>query len=743
MIKTLLSTTLIAAAAFEVSAGDKRDTIPAQQLREVAVTAIKQNSSLDLEPASVTSIGEQDIERLNINTMSQASELVPNFYMPAYGSRMTASIYVRGLGARIDQPAMGLNVDNIPVLNKNDYDFDLFDLERIEVLRGPQSVLYGRNTMGGVINVYSLSPMRYQGVRFKQEVASFNTWRTAAGIYHKTSDKLGLGLDLNAFNTAGQFDNVARPGYEHFKRKADAAEQYGLRAKVAWKPRVDLDIDNVFAYGYNRQAGYPYELVGAGHVAYNDTCHYERNSISDGLTIQWRGPGFTFSSISGMRYFRDDMVLDQDFTPKSFFNLQQKIWEYSFTQDFIFRGRKGGYRWMAGAFGFVKHQRMDAPVTMLEDGINQLILGNIPPFLQAKWDTDYFVLGSNFTLPNWGLAAYHESEYTLGDWTFAAALRLDYEHAAMFWHSDVSTGMSVRGHRFPIDIHESGRLKRHFLELLPKVTVTYRLPMPSPSSVYVSVGKGYKAGGYNTQMFSEILQQKLMQAAMANMPGSKPAEPIDVDKYTGYKPEYCWNYELGAHIACAEKRIHTDMALFYMDVRNQQLTVFPEGTTTGRMMTNAGRTRSFGAEVAVTARPTDRWELLASYGYTNARFLRYKDGDDDYRHKVVPYAPQNTMFLSAAYTQPLPMWWFNGISFRADGRGVGPVYWDESNEHRQNFYCLLGASVCLHMNKVEVDFWGRNILNHRYDTFYFKSMGNSFVQRGDKRCLGVTLRYVM
>ncbi len=73
--------------------------------------------------------------------MKDASELVPNFFMPDYGSRMTASIYVRGLGARMDQPAVGLNVDNVPVLNKNDYDIDLFDIERIEILHGPQSVL--------------------------------------------------------------------------------------------------------------------------------------------------------------------------------------------------------------------------------------------------------------------------------------------------------------------------------------------------------------------------------------------------------------------------------------------------------------------------------------------------------------------------------------------------------------------------------------------------------------------------
>lgn len=741
-MRTRLLTLSLMLLPVAVSAAETDSVADATHLREVSVTAIKQNATLDLEPVASTALGETTIERLNINDMSEVSELVPNFFFPSYGSRMTSSIYVRGLGARIDQPAMGLNVDNIPVLNKNDYDFDLFDLERIEVLRGPQSVLYGRNTMGGVINIYTLSPMRYQGLRLLEEWSSFNTWRTAMGIYHKPHAKFGLGLDINAFNTSGQTTNHgAEPNRHH--RRADAAEQYGGRFKIAWQPRADVSVDNVVSYTFNRQGGYPYEAVGSDMVNYNDTCYYVRNSLSEGLTVQWRAPGFTFSSISGVRYLRDDLVLDNDFTPKSYFTLQQKIWEYSVTQDFIFRGSKGGYRWMAGAFGFVKHQRMRAPVQMQADGIKELILNKIPAFLRPEWQSDHFFLASEFTLPNWGLALYHESEYTVNDWTFSAALRLDYEHAAMFWHSDASTGFSVMGRPYPIEIHDSGHLRNHFLELLPKVSVTYRLPLPSPSSVYISVGKGYKAGGFNTQMFSEILQQKLMQTAMANMPGATPPEPTDIDKVTSYKPEYSWNYEVGAHFSCADGRIHTDVAAFYIDIRDQQLTVFPDGQTTGRMMANAGRTRSAGAELSVDARPTPRWNLRASYGFTDARFVSYDDGKQNYKGNVIPYAPRHTAYVSAAYDQPLPMWWFNAVSIQADCRGVGPIYWDESNAHRQKFYALLGASVRLQLQKVTLDFWGENILNSRYDTFYFKSMGNSFVQRGSYRTLGVTLRYIM
>ncbi|MDE6144769.1 MAG: Plug domain-containing protein, partial [Muribaculaceae bacterium] len=166
-ILPLLLSAMTVGSAF---AAERNDT-----LKEVTVTAIKQSESLNLQPIASTTLGEKSIERYNITTMKDASEIVPNFYIPDYGSRMTSSIYVRGLGARMDQPAVGLNVDNIPVLNKNDYDIDLFDIERIEVMRGPQSVLYGRNTMGGLINIYTLSPRDVRGLRFMAEYGRGNS----------------------------------------------------------------------------------------------------------------------------------------------------------------------------------------------------------------------------------------------------------------------------------------------------------------------------------------------------------------------------------------------------------------------------------------------------------------------------------------------------------------------------------------------------------------------------------------
>ncbi|MDE7443548.1 MAG: TonB-dependent receptor plug domain-containing protein, partial [Muribaculaceae bacterium] len=238
-----------------VFSGNATDVVPdvadsVMQLHEVSVTAIKQGVA-DASPAAVTIVGAQEVERLNIVTMKQVSEIAPNFYVPDYGSRMTSSVYVRGLGARIDQPVVGLNVDNVPILNKDNYDFDLVDIARIEVLRGPQSTLYGRNTMGGLINVYTLSPMNYSGVRASAEYSSGKTWKVSAGVYRRLRPRLGMSVTASMMSSDGFFKNL------NDGKKIDWEKQGALRWRTAWRSESGLVLDNVAAVTVTRQGGYP------------------------------------------------------------------------------------------------------------------------------------------------------------------------------------------------------------------------------------------------------------------------------------------------------------------------------------------------------------------------------------------------------------------------------------------------------------------------------------------------------
>ena len=157
-------------------------------------------------------------------------------------------------------------------------------------------------------------------------------------------------------------------------------------------------------------------------------------------------------------------------------------------------------------------------------------------------------------------------------------------------------------------------------------------------------------------------------------------------------------------------------------------------------MTNAGRTRSMGVELAATWKPVDDLTLRASYGYTNATFRKYNDGRNDYRGKRVPYAPSNTLFGEVNWRITPLRFMEVTPSLNVSARCVGNIYWNEANTVSQPFYCLPSVSVAFDAPHWSLRLWADNFTATRYNTFYFVSIGNTFVQRGLPRLLGATVR---
>ncbi len=707
-------------------------------LGELSVTAIKYGEGFKNKAIASTTLGKKDIERYHIYSFKDASSMVPNLYIPNYGSRMTSSIYVRGQGTRIDQPVVGMNIDNVPLLTKENYDLDLLDIERIEVLRGPQSALFGRNTMAGVINITTLSPFNYQGSRALISYSRGNTYRIGLSTYQLLNDDLGMSAAASYSSTDGFFDNSYN-GYDLDWEKAGEG-----RAKLQWKPRSDLRIDNVLSFSISRQGGYPYESAERGEINYNDTCFYRRTSVSDGVTVELSRERYTMTSITTYQYLDDNMTLDQDFLPESYFTLTQKRREHAVTHDLMFKsaGDKP-YSWLTGFFGFYKRTSMDAPVTFKDYGIANLIeyyRNQANPHYPISWDTRQFVLNSEFKTHNFGLALYHQSTYKLGRWTFAAALRLDFEYNRLNYVSWCNTGYNTYNvadgtlyRHDEVNINDPGHQTQTFLQLLPKVSISYNFDTPQPISAFISAAKGYKAGGFNTQMFSDVLQQRLM-----NYMGL--GSSYNVEDIISYKPETNWTVEAGVHAECFNGRIRTDVSAFYIHTTDQQLTMFPDGTTTGRIMTNAGKSRSYGAEVTIKAVPIDQLSVSVSYGFTNAKFIEFNNGRENYSGNFIPYAPKNTIFAAVNYVLPVNRSWLNNVTLDAHMRAVGDIYWNETNDEKQSIYCLPGASVTFNQRHYSLSLWGENLSDTDYRTFYFVSIGNAFFQRGKPLTIGATLR---
>ena len=754
-----LSLPLVAAATENVEPADT-----AYSLSEVRVTAIKQASSLLRQPVSVTTVTPEEVSRYTIESMKGVSEIAPNFYMPDYGSKMTSSIYVRGIGSRIDQPAVGLNVDNIPFLNKNGYDFDMADIERIEVLRGPQSTLYGRNTIAGLINVYTLSPMNWEGVKFSAQGGSYAFSRLSAGIYKKLGDRLGMSLNVHGGHNNGYEHNA------HDGARCGETQELSMRWKTVWRPTENFSLENVVSGVHSRQHGYPYAFEQTGEVNYNDTCFYRRWGLTEGLSLKWITEHFTLASITGLQMLHDNMTLDQDFLPESYFTLTQRQHDLSATQDIVLRGATGNYTWLAGVFAFYKHNRMMAPVTFKEDGIDRLILdninGNIPPKIGIgyRWNSPDFLLDSRFRSPVKGIALYHRSAYTAGPFDLAVGLRFDYEHNSMSYKSNVNTSASIwrstpAGDMKMLDlsgdINEAGRLSQTFREFLPTFSVTFN---HNNSAFYASVSRGYKAGGYNTQMFSQILQDRMenrlkeetvekvtamMGPQMGQMIGGMMGDlkDVDVDRVVSYRPETSWNYEVGGHFYMDQGRAYATFSAFWIDLRDQQVTVFPDGTTTGRMTANAGRTRSLGAELTLRYAPTPKWVFNVAYGYNKATFRHFNNGLDDLSGKRVPYAPENTLFASVTFLQKISDKRDIQLIVTPDVRGTGSIYWDERNQYRQPFYAELGLNAGIKWRSALFEVWMKNITDTRFNVFRYESIGNSFFQRGAPFHWGLRVRF--
>lgn len=711
------------------------------------IAPLKQHGGLMEQPVAATSLTLHNIENKRIIEPKDLSLITPNLYLPDYGSKMTSSIYIRGIGTRIDQPAMGLYVDNLPILNKNNYDFDFFDVRRIDILRGPQGTLYGRNTIGGVINVYTLSPFYYQGTRLSAGYANGNTFDVRLATYQRPNEKFGYSAAVNHHQSDGFFTN------RYNDSKADRIQSDGLRLRLQWKLSGAWMADHTFSINKVKQKGFAYsrydEATGeADPVNHNDPCSYDRLGLINGIGFLYKNQLFHFSSTTSYQYTDDKMVLDQDFQPKSMFTITQSQKENAVTQEFVLKSNNEDkkWQWLSGVYGFYKQISMDAPVNFKRDGIDELILENANKGIQSVFpnaelliEEDEFLIASHFKMPVYSLSAYHQSTFQWNRIKATAGIRFDYEHSSIRYnnYADIHYRFSLTMPQFkPLSTTMSDHDHMTFFELMPRFSLLYEIN--TENNIYFTIARGYKAGGYNTQIFSDVLQNKMMDNLMSDLGIYYEEDTYDTSSAISYKPEYTWNYEVGSHFELIRHSLKGNLALFFIDCRNQQLTVFPPGKSTGRLMSNAGRTHSFGVELSLNYF-YENLHLTGNYGYTNARFVSYNDGNTDFADNYVPHAPQNTVSLGAQYHFDFDHRWLDRLLLQVDWRGVGKIYWNEDNTLSQPFYSQLGASISWKKSAFTFSIWGKNLTDQDYYTFYFRSVGNSFVQRGKPLQAGISL----
>ena len=655
-------------------------------LSEVTVVEFKKSKE-NLATNSVSVVDSGFINRHELQSITELTAVVPNFYMPEYGSKQNTPVYIRGVGAKTKGSAVGFYVDGIPHFENSSFDVDMSNIASVTVFRGPQGTLYGRNAIGGIINVTTVSPLTYQGTQFKLGYGSHNDALFQFSHYNKLGSKMGYSVAGGYHYNDGFHRNMFTNKYADQLKDA-----YGRVALVwlldnKWFLRVNSMLD------YSNQGGYPYgkynRLTGETEpVNYNRYSSYRRLLSTSGLNISYAGESISFSSQTAFQYIRDRQGIDQDFTANDTYFVKNRLKQTMLSQEFILKSNNSSrYQWLWGAFAMTQH-------------INNTV--------ETQYITKDNAFPTHYRIPVNALAIYHQSTIKLfSGFSFIAGLRWDYENSTLKYLRETYQ-LSTDGARTEVKNVNSSL---HFNQITPKFALQYQ-DERNNNSYYFSVTRGYKAGGFN-QTFQK-------------------------EEETSFGPEYNWNYELGGKMHLLKDKLYAEAALYYIDWRQQQVNQTVPGV--GNVIHNAGHSSSKGFELALNSSPLKNLSIALSYGYTYAKFIEYqKSAKLNYSGNMLPMVPRNTLSCSASYAlYPSSTSFIDKIVLTAGLTGIGKIYWAEDNEVAQNFYALLNAKISITSGIFTWECWGKNITDTHYNTYCFKSSAD-YAQVGKPAYFGTSL----
>ena len=660
------------------------DSVPlkAPILNEIVVSASKDERRLNEMATSVSLVSPSEIRNWNVTSIKDISAVVPNLFFPDYGSKLTSPVYIRGIGSKINAPSIGLYVDGIPYFEKSLFDFEFNDVERIEVLRGPQGTLYGRNTMGGIIHVFTKSPFRNKGGKVAVTLGNYGKKDATASYYGKIASNLGYSFSGKYNHSDGYFTNV------NTGQSADKLDASNLSGKLTWKVNDGFSVGLNAQYDKLDQNGYPYARIDStgkiGPVNYDSVSSYKRDLYSGAISLIKTFSHVRIKSVTSMQQVTDLQSIDQDFSILPSAYVTQDQTQRMLTEEFEVRSNtKGRYEWLTGIFAFD------------QTTVNHL-----------KVNTSVNTQFKDYETPAQGWAAYHQSTFNdvlLKGLSFTAGIRYDFEKGSQdYLYRKLVAGnlQTVTDLSTPLE----------FSQWSPKISGQYRFdPL---NMVYASVTKGYKTGGFNTSF-------------------DTPADQT-------FAPEYSWNYEIGSKYSFSNNRFTGEMALFYTDWKNQQIAQ-PLLSGVGSMLRNAGRSYSAGVEYALQASIATNWNAQLSYGFTEAKFVDYTSDTSNYSGNYIPYVPRHTLMVGSDYTLTLKGLFFEKAVFSGQYIQTGTLYWNDKNTAKQKTYGTVNAKLSFVQKRFMFDLWVKNALAKEYTAFYFELSKKPFGQNGKPCTLGATL----
>ena len=683
-------------------------------LEEVTVTARRFAESLQEAPVSVSAFGEEALEARSITNLEDIGRYVPNmqFFPNGIAGGSSGQPFIRGIG-QFDfmittDPGVAIYLDGVYLARSLGNLLDLVDVERIEVLRGPQGTLYGKNTIGGAINVVSRKPASELELFGEMRVGEYDRIDARGSVSLPLGDTLAVRLAASTKNADGYGERLLT-GDDMGNDNSN-----GFHAVVDWQPTADLDVtlafdrtdvDQKFAVAHleavNPAAplqGLYNALVAPYDSRYLTSDPYESNATGlnsneqdiwgTSLNLTWQVGELTLKSITGYRDQEQQFGTDPDGSPETIVDELDSTDQKQFSEELQLSGSSFGdrLRWVGGLYYFEEDADALMDVTLLP-GIFAALEAFPGPFIPLApgvtcppppdvplpcaggagnpFNT-IFDLTRIITLAQdtQSFAAYGQASYQLTD-PLSVTVGVRYTRE----DKDFSTSLFLPASGVflipPTDRSDS------WTDVSPRLGIEYRVS--DDVLLYASASKGFKSGGFNGR-------------------GS------NANEVNAYEPEELWAYEVGIKSEWWERRLRLNAAAFFNDYKDLQFTtqtVAPDGTQVV-LVGNAAKAEIQGIELELTVVPIESLNLTASVGYLDAEYTEIAPTVQTITlDSELIGAPEWTASAAADFTVPLSA--SAEIVLRTDYTYRSKTYFDAANTESvaQDGYGLWNAGITL------------------------------------------------
>jgi iron complex outermembrane receptor protein len=669
-------------------------------LPPVTVTAQKEPADVQRLPVSVTVV---PIDWLQLgSTISDAGIYSANSYFSEFTARKLTNPRFRGIGASPANPSITTFIDGVPMLNANASNVELMDVEQVEFVRGPQSALFGRNTLGGLINVATARPSltRWSG----QAAVPFGNY-DAREIRGSASGPLGSTL---AFG--GSISHAQRDGFTENTitgNDLDYREATSGKAQLLWTPASNWEARFILSGERARDGDYALsDLAGLRDTPHTTARDFEgqtdRDILSASVLTRREGGRVTLSTTTGFVRWKTFDATDLDYLPVPAVTRENAEEDFQFTQEVrvasaaaapVKVADRVALAWQAGAFLFTQNYE-------------QLAVNSYSPFvLDPSLFFPIVETTPDAELDDLGISLY-------GQGTFTVAEKLDLVAGARF-DRETKDALLTTASAPPLPFFSNNTIDDEltFSTVSPQFAAVYRL-QPA-HTLYASAARGFKAGGFN------------------------PASPAGSEVYD---EEFAWHLEGGVKSSAMNGRVRLSAAAFWIDWQDLQLNVPNPASPAQFFIANVGSASSKGVELEVNARAHRNMDVFGSFGYTNARF-----GDNasrqafDVSGNEIPNTPDYTAAFGAHLTRELT----TAATLYGHGEIVvyGAFKYDDANLAEQEAYSLANFRAGVRGKYLFGEAWIRNAFDSFYVpvAFAFPGAPSGFLgESGRPRTFGVT-----